>query len=161
MNKSTFDILKDYYELESLLADSEGIEEIAINAEEQLAKIDESRDIKLNSIEDLKRENESKIKAIKEKVDNLTRRKKEYERNIENMKYLQNILLDGQKIKTDEYTFFYRSSQSVNVLDESVIPAEYVEQRPHVNKKLISEDIKQGVVIPGVELKEKLSINVR
>jgi antitoxin component of RelBE/YafQ-DinJ toxin-antitoxin module len=50
----------------------------------------------------------------------------------------------------------------VNVLDESLIPVDYfLTQDPVLSRKNLLEALKEGVNIPGVELKQSESLRIR
>ena len=75
------------------------------------------------------------------------------------------MLLQGEKLKTDEYTFSFRKSQSVQVYDLSQIEDKFfkIEKKPIL--KDIAEAIKQanskGESFFGAEIKENISLSVR
>jgi phage host-nuclease inhibitor protein Gam len=56
-----------------------------------------------------------------------------------------------------------KTPPSVNVLDENLIPLEYIETKQvmSIDKKLILGDLKDGLVIPGVEIKQGTSLTIK
>ena len=54
------------------------------------------------------------------------------------------------------------NNPSVNVTDETAIPSDYfIPQPPKLDKKLMLEEMKAGVVIPGAEIQRTESIRIR
>lgn len=137
-----------------------------IYSEEDIAKayeaINAEKEVKLNAIEDYKR-------SVKKEQELYEEKKKKQEANIkrckaktEYLKGLQEALLNGEKLKTDEYTFSYRKSTSVKVIDEAELASQnYVSFEPKIDKKAIQEAFKNGVSVKGAELEEKMSLSIR
>lgn len=76
--------------------------------------------------------------------------------------YLANCLA-GEKwsAKDKSVSVTYRKSTSVNVFDETKVPAKYlIEQKPKVDKTLIKSDIKAGQTVEGAEIVENNNMRV-
>ena len=54
-----------------------------------------------------------------------------------------------------------RRSQSVEVLDESILPDSFWVVKKEVSKSTISQAIKDGAEVPGAQLKENISLSIR
>ena len=54
-----------------------------------------------------------------------------------------------------------RKSQAVEVLDETILPAEFWVIKKEVSKSTISQAIKDGEEVPGAQLKENVSLSIR
>jgi len=54
-----------------------------------------------------------------------------------------------------------RKSQSVEVLDETVLPSEFWVIKKEVSKSTISQAIKDGAEVPGAQLKDNISLSIR
>jgi len=54
-----------------------------------------------------------------------------------------------------------RKSQSVEVLDDTAIPAEFWVIKKEVSKSTISQAIKDGAEVPGAQLRENVSLSIR
>lgn len=115
----TFEILEQFRKLEDMMNEFDSETGEFIYKEEDLAyfvkDLNEKKELKLNNIEDLKREYKARNEALKDKIKSLQSKVKQNDKTIDNLLFLQNVLLDGEKLKTDEYNFFYKSSQSVIV----------------------------------------------
>ena len=54
-----------------------------------------------------------------------------------------------------------RKSQSVEVLDETLLPSEFWVIKREVSKSTISQAIKDGEEVPGAQLKDNIGISIR
>jgi hypothetical protein len=54
-----------------------------------------------------------------------------------------------------------RKSHSVEILDDTVIPDEFWVIKKEVSKFTISQSIKDGLQVPGAQLKENISLSLR
>ena len=166
----TFDILSEYYALMELIEEAESnpefnpetgevipVEEIL---KEEIEKLNGEKVTKLENIEYLKRDNKSKIEALSEEIKRLQARKKSFEKANENLAKLQDYLLQGEKLKTDKFTFSYRKSKAVEITNEDLIPDEYKKVEYKVNKIELKKALEKEK-IQGAELVEKKSLSVR
>lgn len=124
----------------------------------------------------LKMERSEKIRNIALWIKNLKADAKAYkdekevfyarQRAAENkMAQLENYLahvLDGEKVKEQQFSISWRKSKSVNITNKAKIPKEFlIEQVPKINKTLISKELKNGADIPGAELIENRNIQIK
>ena len=164
-----FEILQEIRALEDILNEVDPVSGEFVNNEddikEYITKLNIDKATKLNNIEDLKQELNGQIDTLKTKIDKLLARKKSIESNIDRLKDLQLLMLDGEKLKTDEYTFSFRSSSSVNVYDIEQLEDKYfkIEKKPIL--KDIGEAIKnansKGESFFGAEIVNKVSLSIR
>lgn len=129
-----------------------------------LKQLEEKKELKLNSLEDIKREYKANINALDEKIKLLEARKKQFNSNINNLKFFQEVLLDGEKLKTDEYTFYYQNSESIitpEKVDESL--KQFTKRTIEWDKAKIKEAIKLGEDLSkyGLAIQKKSSLAVR
>ena len=94
-----------------------------VHNEEDLKHIEAQLDIsvssKLNAIQDFKLSLKDEIARFKEKQAKQAQNIKREEKKIEYMIELQEALLHGEKLKTDEYTFSYRKSEvALDIINE-------------------------------------------
>ena len=165
----TFDIMSEFRALEALLNEVDAETGEFLNSEDDIKdyieKLNIDKATKLNNIEDLKQELNGQIDTLKTKIDKLSARKKSIESNINRLKDLQLLLLNGEKLKTDEYTFSFRNSSSVVVTDIEQIQDKYfkIEKKPIL--KDIGEAIKnansKGESFFGAEIINKVSLSIR
>ena len=169
MGLNTFEILQEIRALEDLLNEVNPETGEFINNEDMIKdyiiNLQTSKENKLNNIEDLKLELKEQSEALKQKEEKLYARRKSIESNIERLKDLQAMLLQGEKLKTDEYTFSFRNSKSVEIYNVNMLEDKFfkIEKKPIL--KDIAEAIKQanskGESFFGAEIKDKKSLSVR
>lgn len=103
-------------------------------------------------------------KALNEEIERLKKRKTAVENKQETLKGLMlgALQASGQtKLKTLEHSFSTRKSQSVNVINEELVGREYKKMVLSVDKTLIKNAIKEGKVVVGAEMQDKISLSVR
>lgn len=72
------------------------------------------------------------------------------------------ILSSGEnKFKTSLYSFNIKKTESVEVRDLDVIPRAYLRLKKEADKAAIKKALKNGDIIDGVYLSEKLSLGVK
>lgn len=113
-------------------------EEIAIVE----AEINATKEEKLNAIQDYRLSLNDNIERFKEKKAVQDANIKRTEKFQDYLKELQINLLDGKKIKTDEFNFYYKNSIKVDVVDIDSIPDKYCK----FEKKIIASDVKDAML---------------
>lgn len=164
-----FDILKEFRALEELMNEIDLETGEFLNNEndiqEYIVNLKLSKEDKLNNIQDLKIEFEAKIEAVKSKIEYLNNRKKSFERNINNLTNLQLMLLNNQKIETNEYLFSFRKSESVSINDilfdikDERFNKTTVKVEP--DKTAIKKAIKDGISVDGASIETKMNLQVK
>ena len=101
--------------------------------------------------------------VAKTEIDRLEELKKGREKKINSLKgYIKEILLelDKKKIETDLGNISLRRTTSVEIIDISKIPKEYliVKEEVTASKKLIGDSLKKNIVVSGALLKEDYSL---
>jgi predicted nucleic acid-binding Zn-ribbon protein len=163
------DILKEFRALEELMNEIDLETGEYLNNEndiqEYIVNLKLSKEDKLNNIQDLKIEFEAKIEAVKSKIEYLNNRKKYFERNINNLTNLQLMLLNNQKLETNEYSFSFRKSESVSIND---ILSDSKDERfnrttikVEPDKTAIKKAIKDGIVVDGASIETKMNLQVK
>lgn len=161
-----FDITEEYRALEALMVEVDENGEF-INSEDDLKVfIDELKDSKaekLNNIQDFKLSNDGAISALDEKIKKLTARKTSLSKLNDRLKELQLMLLDGDKLKTDEYNFYYTTSKSVNITDESKVLERglFTKVTRTADKAAIKKAILEGQKVLGAEIAIKKSLVIK
>ena len=165
---TTFEIKDSFRKLEEMMNEFDQETGEFIYSTESLShfvkELEEKRELKLNNIEDLKREYKARNDALDIKIKSLQARKKQNETQINNLKFFQEVLLDGEKLKTDEYTFYYTNSESVIVpdkIDESL--GNFTKTTIEWDKTKIKDAIKLGEDLSsyGIGIQKKSSLAVR
>ena len=109
---------------------------------------------------------EANASMLDNEINRLTERKKASDNNAKRLKvYLQEQFekVGTDKIKGEIFTVAIQNNpQSVDVLDETKIPAAYfIEQAPKLDRKELLEQLKAGETIPGVTVKQSRSLRIR
>lgn len=109
---------------------------------------------------------EGQAVAIKAEEERLASRRKSLEGNAKRLKEaLEQSMIDTnvKKIKTELFSFnIQKNPPGVEVLNETVVPESYfVVQEPKIDKKAILQDLKNGVEVPGVEMKQSEGLRIR
>lgn len=168
---TVFEIKQEFHGLLALMAsdeivvDEETGEVIEDNTEilhELMAEIEANKAEKLENIEYIKKQLKVTQDALKIEARRISERAKSLENNQKKLLELQDFLLSGEKLKTDKFTFFYASSESLDIEDESVIPAEFVRFELKIDKTSLKKEVKAGrVEVDGISLKTKIGLRVR
>lgn len=168
MSLKVFDILSEIRALEDMLNEVNPETGEFLNNEDimkdYIKGLQVEKQTKLNNIEDLKLEFKSQIEALKQKEEKLYARRKSLEANIERLKDLQVILLNGEKLKTDEYTFSFRTTKSVVVPNEVNKSLEiFTKTKVEWDKVAIKKELDKGIDYSeyGIYLEDKQSLSVR
>lgn len=99
--------------------------------------------------------------AIKEEVDSLKERQKRKQNKAESIrKYLQDFL-KGRTFETPRVAISYRKSTSLEILDNAIIPEEYLKFKTEVNKTDLKNAVKAGLELEGVYLLEKSNMSIK
>lgn len=104
--------------------------------------------------------------VAKTEIDRLEDIKKSREKKIASLKgYIKGILLelDKKKIETDLGNLSLRKTTSVEIVDLSKIPKEYLTVKEEVtpSKKLIGDCLKNNIAVSGAILKEDYSLQIK
>ena len=165
----TFDILGEYNALLTIMEEVDENGEFINDDETLKALLDElnqSKGDKLDNIELIKRDFQSKADTLKAEMDRLAKRKKSFESQVDKLQELQELLLNEDGFKTDRFTFSYRKSESVKVPDvcDNSYPKEWIVTKYQFDKKAIKEAIKKSEIDYseyGIELVTNVSLQVR
>lgn len=120
---------------------------------------------KVDNIVKLIRNTESDIEGYKAEEKRLNARRKSLENTVTSLKnYLDSNLkaLNLREVKTKLFSCKYQKSKaSVEVLDQEVIPREFIVIEEKVDKKKLYEALKTGQEVEGASLKENESLRIR
>jgi hypothetical protein len=103
--------------------------------------------------------------AYKAEAERLTEKRRQAEEKVDRLKKLildYLTVTNQKKASAGIFSVSRRSTKSCELLDESIIPTEYlIQQPPKVDKKTILAKLKEGEEIPGAQLKESESIAIK
>lgn len=153
------------YELQGdLLAIQRMIEDGAEGLEDTLESIELAVADKLEGYAMVIKNIESDITGIKAEEKRLADRRKGMESSVERMKAaVQDALLtvEGNRLKTDKFTFSFRKSTAVQIEDETLIPPQFIKTETKVVKSDLAKMLKEGAQIPGASLVENQSLQIK
>lgn len=112
---------------------------------------------------------EAEAKMVKERADELTKRAQAAKKKAERLREFLQEYLAGEKRKTADYTIGYRRTEAVEITDEDRAVAWLMEhndealtyQTPKISKTAVKEMLKAGHEIPGAELVERQSMQIK
>ena len=110
---------------------------------------------------------EATVDAIDTEIKRLTDLKKVKKNNIDRLKEYTKECMELRGVKKLETSLgnisIRKTPGAVNILDEAIIPLNYItiEQVKKVDKKALLKDLKDGLIIDGVELKTGTSLTIK
>ena len=137
---------------------------------EVFAELQMDRDKKIENMALWVKEMTANAKAIKDEVEQLTKRKRSLEANADRLKKYIAQALDGQKFQTPRVSISYRKSTALEVdnpeelgtwLNTSGHVDLVVYQPPTIDKRGVTALIKAGEDVRGASLVERQSLTVR
>lgn len=164
MNKSLFGITEELLQIfENIEIDEETGELLNL---EQLEQIQGEFDDKASNIALYIQELQAQAEAIKNKSESLKERQKSTTNKAERLKaYLSEMMnrAGKTKVETDDVRISFRKSESVDILDQSLIPEGYLNEKITVapNKTEIKKAIKNGQDIAGAILIENQNLQIK
>ena len=143
--------------------------EIAENGDDladTLEALEDAIEVKAENTAKVIKQLEANAEMLANESRRLSERKSAIENNVRNLKsYLQDQLdkCGKTKIKGEIFTVAIQNNpQSVDVLDESLIPSTYfIQQAPKLDRKELLTHLKAGEEIAGVTIKQTKSLRIR
>lgn len=133
-----------------------------LNADE-LDQITLARDEKIENIALWVKDLLAEAEAIKAEEQALAKRRKQAENKADWLKRYVAQALEGEKFKTPRVAISYRTSEAVEILDEDLIPEEFLmiktEYKP--DKKAIKDELKVGGEVEGAVLVKRTSLQIK
>lgn len=132
-----------------------------------LNQIEENIELKAEGMAKLIKSIDGDIAALKEEENRLAKKRKALENKQKNIKTYLEYQLIGMgidKVKTPLFTVALQNNPpSVRFIDEALIPEQYKVRTELVSipKKLILDDIKEGIKVAGCELVQGKSLRIR
>jgi len=131
-----------------------------------LADLQMERREKLANIALLAKNKAAEVKVLKEEEQSFKRRRMAAESTLQWCKETLERELAGETLRDDKqrFTVSYRNSKAVNLIDAKLIPEEFrkpVTESMLINKAAILDALKAGETVPGAEMIERKSIQIR
>lgn len=129
---------------------------------DELDKIEIERNEKIENIALWIKNLNSDAEAYEKEEKAFASKKKTAKNKAEWLKGLLEFNLAGESWKSDRVTISYRKSESVNVSEGAVVPAEFlVPQEPKVDKVGLKKAIKEGQTFDGITIVEKQNMQIK
>lgn len=162
MSIKLYEISQSYLNILDLLEDEEENKELFQHA---LGMIDDAFETKAENIAKVLNAIKGNIEIVKAEEKRLYDRRKAMENKMGWLKkYLEDemIAIDKKKFKTDLFSFgIQKNPPSLDISSEDNIPEEYYELTRSLIRKELLKDMKEGLVIDGVGLKQSESLRIR
>lgn len=103
-------------------------------------------------------------KALKDEQDKIAARRKSIARKSEYLRRQLAAALDRmgiEKFKRTRCVLSFRKGESVRITDDTLLPSEYIRIKTEPDKTAIKQAIKDGKEVPGAEIEETRSVQVR
>ena len=161
-----YELSTAYSQVVDLLENENDSEQIEL-LKSTLDSIDEAIELKADNIAKMIMEIDSNVEILSNEIERLQGRLKTLKANKDSLKnYLKQAMEISNKPKfaTSHFNFSIRNNKpSVEVIDESQIPNEYIKQEiiTKIDKIALYEQLKNNVEIAGVQLKQSNSLQIR
>lgn len=156
--------MANLYELNKQIADFEfQIDEETgeiLNADE-LDTIQMERDEKVENIALWIKNLSADADAYKKERDAFAEKERLAKAKMERLKAYLADTLNGDKFQTNRVTISYRKSDTVDIVDQSLLPLMYFRQEPKVDKAGIKKALKAGREVSGARLIEKQNLQIK
>lgn len=157
-----YEMKKEYEDLYEAIMDADGdaTEELM----ERMANLAEEKQEKYENTACLIKSLVSDAAAIKAEKSVLAERQSSIEAHAERLKVLLSMVMQSagdDKFETARCRLSFRSSKSVDVTNEALVPEEYKEITIKVKKSDISAAMKNGKEVPGCGWKENQNLQIK
>lgn len=160
---SIYTLNKDYAELSAMLEAAETEEEIQA-IQDTLEMINASIEEKLENTGKFIKNTESDITGIKAEIERLTAMKKTKENFVERLKNNVEFALKEKGLETLTVGTFkagYRKSESVEIINLDVIPADFIKVEIKADKTAIKKAIKAGETVDGAQIQTNMNFYIK
>ncbi len=164
--KSLYEIEKDYLSIIQILEETEG--ELSPELEESLKLTHENLEKKALAYVEYINDREFYLEKVKAELERLTLMKKRQEKTIEKLEenLKDAVKIFGGQIKAGMYTIKTSPSYSLEITDESKIPAEYYTEEKKTIKKFDTNAIKKAIkdnniIIDGAVVHTRQNLKIK
>ena len=121
-----------------------------------------ARDAKIENICLWIKNLKAQAEALKAEKDSFAQRQKAAETKMESLKRYISGYLEGTAFESAKVKVSFRKSETVEILEDAVIPDEYLRfKEPEVNKTGLKAALKSGVKIAGISIVENQNIQIK
>lgn len=160
---SIYELNKDYAELSAMLEAAETPEEIDA-IQNTLEMIDLSIEEKIENTAKYMVNVESDIQGLKTEIDRLTKIKKAKENAVERLKNNVEYAMKQkgvEKLEVGTFKAYYKKSESVEITNLDVIPADYTRVEIKADKVAIKKAIKAGETVEGAHIQTNMNFYIK
>lgn len=160
---SIYELNKDYAELSAMLELAETPEEIEA-IQNTLEMLDLSIEEKIENTAKYMVNVESDIQGLKTEIDRLTKIKKAKENAVERLKNNVEYAMKQkgiEKLEVGTFKAYYKKSESVEITNLDVIPADYTRVEIKADKVAIKKAIKAGEVVDGAHIQTNMNFFIK
>ena len=158
-----YELNKNYTELSAMLEDAETEEEMQA-IQDTLEMLDVSIEEKLENTAKYIVNVESDIQGLKTEIDRLNKIKKQKENAVERLKNNVEYSMKErglEKLEVGTFKCGYRKSESVEILNLDVIPADYTNVDIKPDKTAIKKALKAGETVEGAEIRTNMNFFIK
>lgn len=120
------------------------------------------RDTKIENIALWIKNLKAEAEALKAEKDNFAARQKAAENKMNSLKQYLSNYLDGAKYDSTKVKVSFRKSETLQIDEGATIPEDFLKYKePEVNKAELKKALKEGFVVPGVEIVENMNIQIK
>lgn len=158
-----YELTQNYRNLENL-GEQEGLTVEMI--QEALGQVEEDINTKIENTCKVIKEIDADAVGIDEEIKRLTALKKQKENTVNKLKEYITFEMNGiglNKVDGKLFKISFRKSTSVNIIDETKIPKEFiiVKTTESISKKELGKALKNGEIIEGAELIQGRSLQIK
>jgi len=163
--------MRALYDIDQEILDCVDMETGEILDPEKLDALQMERGAKLEGVALWIKDLNVEAEAVKAEADKLTNRKKSLDNKVAQLKQWLLYALNGEKLKTARCSVYQTHSTRLAVADEAGLvkflqtleqPERFIKVRePELRKDEIKKALKDGYVIPGVEIETTESVVIR
>lgn len=160
---SIYELNKNYMEVAAMLEEAETPEDIEA-IKNTLEMIDLSIEEKIENTAKYMVNVEADIQGIKAEIDRLNKIKKSKESTIETLKNNIEYSMKQKGIEKLEVGTFkagYRKSESVEIINLDIIPADFTKVEIKADKTAIKKAIKAGETVEGAQIQTNMNFYIK
>ena len=115
----------------------------------------------LDFLSDKRLEAKGAAEIISQKIKQLQDKKRTYENQDKRLLDTIDFILEGEKFKSAEHSFYYQKTDSIEIIDADDIPSEYIDFKPSIKKTELKKALKNGEEVKGAVLTSNIGVRVR
>ncbi len=160
--RALYHIEKELNELNEILINSGG--ELTPEIETRLVISQEELQLKATNYGFVIKQNQAESDAIETEIKRLKAIKDSLDSTNDKLKETISFAMQTYgitEVKTTTLKLSFRKSESVDILDESLLDAKYFSYKPSIDKTAIKSDIKAGLLVDGATIISKDNLQIK